>query len=146
MEVLTLLSHCKKKSQTFLHYWLVFIVTSTVEIFSTLTMTKSEAITLNMQPVSNIPVLNYLTIGLEESLPLLQTYICCFVHTSTEYPSTYLIKQLCSTQYNQVKNIPALKWGRNNEEIAQKAYSETQSAIVHPGMYFPNLLCDVTSV
>ena len=40
-------------------------------------------------------------------------------------PSTSLIKQISSTHQ---KNIPALKWGRNNEEIACKTYSERQTA------------------
>jgi len=47
-------------------------------------------------------------------------------------PSQSLFKQICSTQYNKVVMVPALEWGKNNEEVARKTYIKQQSDS-HPG-------------
>ena len=94
------------------------------EIFSTLTVTKSEALYLEHATRKQHASLEWFDHQVGR-ITASTTY--AVVPPSTECPSTSLIKQICSTQYNQVKKVPALEWGRNNG-IARRAYSERQSS------------------
>ena len=95
------------------------------EVFSTLTVTKSEALYLENATQKQNCCLDWFDHCVGR---ITASTAYAVVHTKTERPFVSLIKRICSTQYNNVVMVPALEWGRNNEDVARKAYSKRQTA------------------
>ena len=99
------------------------------EVFTTLRITKCEALYLEHATKNQNGCLEWF----EHRVGRITASTCyAATHTNVKCPSQSLIKQICSTQYNKVVMVPALEWGKNNEEVARKAYSKQQSDS-HPG-------------
>ena len=95
------------------------------EVFPTLTVTKSEALYLEHATRKQNGCLEWFDHRVGR---ITASTAYAVVHTRTDFPSKSLIKQICSTHYNQAVMVPALEWGRNNEDVARKAYKERQTA------------------
>jgi len=95
------------------------------EVFPTLTVTKREALYLEHATRKQNGCFEWFDHRVGR---ITASTAYAVVHTRTDFPSKSLIKQICSTHYNQAVMVPALEWGRNNKDVARKAYTERQTA------------------
>ena len=99
------------------------------KVFSTLKITKCEVLYLEHTTRNQNGCLEWF----EHRVGRITASTCyAATHTNVKCPSESLVKQICSTQYNNMVKVPALEWGKNNEDVACKAYSKQQT-YSHPG-------------
>ena len=109
------------------------------EVFSTLSVTKSEALYLEHVTQKQSGCLEWFDYRVGR---ITASNAYAAVRTNPDCTSESLIKKICITQYNKVM-APALEWGRSNEEVARKAYLARQASCSAAGLVvnaqFPHL-------